>query len=191
MLIPFDRFEFHTEFKRSYINQLTGMQNDEYFFTLTRVFSDAFVLGDFEHVRYQLISVRDYKNIESLLKFEMNNAQGHYAANLSSIHTNLYQKLLQDYQCEFVLVFSWYRIFEVTDNVKLSKARKYGQYSEHMVDFDFFDDQQNLITFGANQRFRVVPAEENMKYRGLRISDLREAYRDLAGDISRQILPIR
>ena len=189
LLIPFHRFEFHTQLKLSYINKVNQMEKDQYYPALVQAFSDAFVLGEFIRIKYSVISDEDYSAIMPYIKFKSVNKEGHYASDLELLHNNIYQKLLEDYDCEFVLIINWYRIFERKESVKLKGARRYGLYSEHLIDYDFYDDHKNRLSYGANIKFKVKPTVENLQYGGVRISELRPVFKNLAGEISEEIIP--
>ena len=119
LLIPFNRFEFHTELKLSVINDINKMEKDQYYSALIQAFGDAFVLGDFARVKYFVMSDVDYASIMPYIRFMSNGKEGHYASDLELLHQNIYQKLLEDYDCDFVLIINWYRILESKESVKL------------------------------------------------------------------------
>ena len=189
LLIPFSRFEFHTELKLSWINGINQMEKDQYYPALKQAFGDGFVFGDFKKIKYALISDADYTSIIPYIKFAVVSKEGHYASDLELLHQNIYQKILEDYDCDFVLIFNWYRILERKESVKNKGARKFGVYTEHLIDYDFYDNKKHRLSYGANKKFMVVPTVENLQYGGVRISELRSVYKKLAVDITKEISP--
>jgi hypothetical protein len=121
------------------------------------------------------------------IKFTFVGKEGHYASDLGLIHQNIYQKLLDDYKCDFVLIVNWYRILERKESIKLKGVRRFGLYSEHLVDYDFYDQKKVRISYGSNHKFMVPPTEDNLQYGGVRISELRTEFKKLAADITEEI----
>ena len=189
LLIPFNRFEFHTELKLSMINDINQMEKDQYYPALVQAFSDAFVLGDFNKVKYFVMSDVDYASIMPYIRFKSVGKEGHYNSDLELLHQNIYQKLLEDYDCDFVLIINWYRILERKESVKLKGGRRFGIYTEHLIDYDFYDDQKHRLSYGANKKFKVKPTVDNLEYGGVRISELRTVFKELADNISEEIIP--
>ena len=185
LFMTFDRFEFHTEVKLSYINKVNSLEGDQYYELLSRAFIDAFVLGDFPNVEYREMSSEDCHRILPLLSFKVYHGMGHYAANLDDLHQNMLQKLLSDYDCQYLMIVDWYRIFESLESTKSKNVKQFNTYAEHMMDFDLFNSEKKRTDYGADLRFGVKPTPDNLKYSGLRISDLRLEFHKLAVEISR------
>ena len=189
LLIPFNRFEFHTELKLSWINAINQMEKDQYYPALRQAFGDAFAMGDFRTIKYIVISDADYTSIMPYIRFSFVGKEGHYSSDLELLSSNIYQKLLDDYKCDFVLIVNWYRILERKESVKLKGVRRFGLYSEHLIDYDFYDHKKVRLSYGSNHKFMVEPTEDNLQYGGVRISELRTEFKKLANDVTEEITP--
>lgn len=187
LVVPFDRFEFHTEIPLEMINEANGFELDQYYPALARTMTDAFTLGSSKESVFVVIGESDYNMLRRYLKFRFNGKEAHYECSLELLHKNIYQQILEEYNCQYMLVIDWYRIMQKKEGVTVNKIRKVDVYTEHYIDYDLFNKEKVRIHFDEQLRFKVEVTEENLKYHGVRLADLRPVFQRLVSRISQDI----
>lgn len=184
LLIPFDRFEMHSDFTLEEINRINKLEKDQFYQELLQIFTASFETYNGNGIQYALISNEDWKKFKMLSSYKYRQKEAHYSCDLYAYAIDEYQELLDEYNCTYLLVIPWYKILESKEKVKTEEVRRVGFYSEHLIDYDIFDREKELIFFEASKKFRAHPTLESLSTKGLLLKDLISTYGVLTNEIS-------
>ena len=188
LLVPFNRFELHTEIELSLINKANNIKQDEFYPNLLNAFHESFILNSNDQVTYHVIKPEDYKE---LIKY-VNQAvtKGHFESFLNDLEFKDYKAILNAYDCEYVLFINWYRIKDIKRSIKIEKLKHIERYSEHSIDYDVFNANKNNVLRMSAVKFEVEITEDNYKKLGVRLKDMPPVYKKLVDQISVEILNV-
>ncbi len=184
LVIPFSRFEFHTEIKLSKINEANKLTGDQFYPLLISSFSEAFELNSTERVTYKNISELDLKDIGPYLKYDLIGSKGHYTCNLDSLNKQTLKEILDKYECDYLLTINWYRIISDKTSYKQKGIKKITLYSSHFIDYDYFTREGTLINQDSRVKIEVKANSSNAQYMGLRLEDLKPEFKNLVDEIT-------
>lgn len=188
LLVPFDRFEMHTEFSLKEINEINHLEKDQFYQELLQNFTAAFETYSGNGITYKNIEQEHWKQFKFKANYKYVQKEAHYGCDFSEFDLGDYQELLDEYNCTYLLVIPWYKIQESKEKVKTKEVRRIGLYSEHQIDFDIFNRDQERIYYEALKKFKAKATEANLKYKGLRLKDMIPTYSKIANDISIELV---
>lgn len=188
LLIPFDRFEMHSDFSLKEINSINKLEKDQFYQELLQIFTAAFVTYNGNGINYSLIKNEDWKKFKMISDLKYLQKEAHYSCDLSSYELGNYQELLNEYDCTYLLVIPWYKILESSEKVKTEEVRRVGLFSEHLIDYDIFDKNKELVFFEASKKFHAQPTLESLSTKGLLLNDLISTYGVLTNEISIELV---
>ena len=188
LIVPFSRFELHTEINLKEINEINGYTGgDQFYEQLKSTLMESFQLNSTEELLYKVISDVDWDVLQPI-KYNLKQKNGHYEANLEACPASKVKEILDKNECDYLLTVNWYRILEEKEMVKKDKVNKIGFYSSHYIDYDVFTRERTIIRSGIHQEFSVPPSAQNLNYQGLRILDLKPVFKNVVDEISVNIL---
>jgi len=184
LVIPFSRFEFHTEIKLSTINEANELSGDQFYPLLISSFKEAFEINSTERVSYKNISELDLNDISPYITYDLVGSQGHYACNLDSLDKKILKEILDKYECDNLLTINWYRILKDKTSYKKKGIKKITLYSSHFIDYDCFTREGTLINQDSRLKIEVSANSSNAQYMGLRLQDLKPEFKKLVDEIT-------
>lgn len=188
LVIPFNRFELHTEIKLSDINKANGLEGDQFYPQLLVHLTEAFEFASSEEVAYKVISEEDLMKISKEMRYGLIGNEAHYSCLIEKANAEVIRQLLDDYECDYLLTLNWYRIKEINASVVVDKRKKIGVYSYHYIDYDFFNRNLKLLKRASELGLEVKTTPENFKYMGLRLLDLKPYYKTMVDEITLNII---
>ena len=191
LLIPFKRFEFHTEMPLADINDVNKLEKNEFYPLMLANFTQAFELNSNAQLQFQIIDNEDLAELYKKVSYEMQGSQGHFMSNLERFDKSAFKSMLEDYDCDYVIFINWYRIMRTKKAAKVGKIRKINQYGMHFIDYDVYNEKQELVQKESHMDFSVEPTGENLSRLGVHLDDLRPVYSELAKEISENIQGIK
>ena len=188
LLVPFHRFELHSEFTLQEINEINKLEKDQFYQELLQIFTAAFETYNRNGIRYKVLKNEDWQHFTFNSTYEFIQKKSHYSCDLERFTLNDYQELLDEYNCTYLLVIPWYKIQESKEKVKTKEVRRIGLYSNHVIDYDIFNRKKELVTYEASKEFHAEASIENLPTKGLMLKDLAPAYGVLVNEISIELV---
>jgi hypothetical protein len=188
LVIPFSRFEFHTEIKLSEINKANGLEGDQFYPQLIAHLTEAFEIASSEEVAYTFVTEDDLRIICKELRYGLIGNEAHYSCIIEKANEEAIRQLLDNYECDYLLTLNWYRIMETNASLIINKKKKIGVYSYHYIDYDFFNRDLTLKTRESKLKMEVSATADNFKYLGLRLQDLKPYYKKMVDKITLNII---
>ena len=138
LVIPFGRFDFHTEVEMEEINKINGSTGEDFYNQVYAGLCEAFILNGNEQVIFRLADDEDKLSFRNKVRFGMKGNTGHFACFPDDLPKSDMKKLLDEYECDYLLSVNWYRIQESRSSVKSGRVKKVRLYTTHMIDCDLF-----------------------------------------------------
>ena len=82
LLVPFGRFEMHTEFTITELNRYNEMEKDQYYPALLKEFTSAFETHHGDDVAYKTIDSEDWKDFKFIVNFTYIQKEAHFACDI-------------------------------------------------------------------------------------------------------------
>lgn len=190
LVVPFDRFEMHSDILLDDINAVNNFDSDQFYVTIVKYLAEAFEINSNEKVNYKVISEVDLTKIKPSLYYNFIKNSAHYSCLIDSLDKKTLKELLNENLCDYLLTVNWYRIKQTKITVKVDSKKKVSLYSSHYIDYDLFTSTGTLIREGSQLEFQVPVNPENYKKMGLSTEDLRPLYTELVNRITGNILTI-
>jgi len=188
LVIPFSRFEFHTEIKLTTINEANGLSGDQFYPLLVNAITEAFELNSTERLSYKIIDQQDLMKISPFLKYELIPGKGHYTCDMGNLDKKILKEILDKYNCDNLLTLNWYRILNDKTSYRKKRTRKISLYSSHFIDYDVFTREGTIIKEASRVGIEVPADSSNIQYMGLRINDLKVEYKKLVDGVTLHII---
>lgn len=190
LVIPFDRFEMHSDILLDDINSINNFVSDQFYVTIVKYISVAFETNSNEKVNYKIITEADLAKIRPSLYYNFIKNSAHYSCLIDSVNKSTLKEILNENLCDYLLTINWYRIKQKKISVKVDSKKKVAFYSSHYIDYDLFTSFGTLIREGSQLEIQVQVNAENYKKMGLFTDDLRPLYPQLINDITGNIINV-
>lgn len=190
LIIPYHRFEFHTEFSLQEIANIndtisTSQIYELYKSSLIDEFTSLtgnchFVVPRNSDIHYLWQRV-DYKYSKE--------PSPHFRAFPDKISMKKYKELHSVYETDYILFINWYHIEKDIYHLNSGSGSSRQKYSKHYVDYDVYDKDKTLITSkGRKEIDGEVLSRQMINRKKLKVSDFSYQYQNLAGDICKGII---
>lgn len=187
LVIPFDRFEMHSDILLDDINSANNFESDQFYVTIVKYLAEAFETNSNEKVSYKMITEMDLAKIKPSLYYNFIKNSAHYSCLIDSVDKKTLKELLNENVCDYLLTVNWYRIKQTKISLKVDSKKKVVLYSTHYIDYDLFTSSGTLIKEGSQLEIMVPANAENYKKMGLSADELRPRYTEMVNEITDNI----
>lgn len=189
LVVPYNRFEFVSEFELAEIAKKNETTVDQVFFLYQKSILNAF--ENFESENFEFIPVKHslVKPYKNLIKYESGKFKGkrYNAVNLNSFSEKDFGKFLASHECDFVVFLSWYDIQKEV-YTKNNDSRKRVEYAGHYIDYDVFNlFKQRVVGEGRVKAKAPTPNDLEASFALLRIKELNNAYKNFITHVVEQL----
>ena len=189
LVVPFDRFEMHSEFTLEELNRINHLEKDQFYQEMLQNFTVAFETYNGNGLKYKIINNEDWKQFKFKSTYTYIQKEAHFGCDLNAYEVTDYQELLDRYNSSYLVVIPWYKIIEHKEKLKTEDSKRLmGLYSMHLIDYDIFNRNKDRVYYEASKKFSAQVTEENMKYYGLRLQDMIPTYSMLVHEISIELV---
>jgi hypothetical protein len=173
LIVPYNRFEFHTEFTLDELAEANGVNKYAVFDLYQDNVLNILATHSCTAFNFKVINTVNLHFLMYRVSYQSNNKKGYYASNLDRLKTDDLKRIMLTYDADYILFINWYHIKnEVILN--LGKASRGRAFSSHYVDFDVYDRTKNIITWKHKAKIDNLDTEESLLRKGLKITDLKE-----------------
>jgi hypothetical protein len=174
LVIPFSRFEFHTEFDISEIAEVNNTSTDSVYLLYRNALMAVLLENKTKNIEFVLPSYNDEKIIKAAVKCSYaSKPERHYKADLSAVDLKKFNLLLKKYDTKNVLFINWYKIEKTYQNNLNGAGKARKPFAEHYIDFNVIDNNKNyLISKGKFYFKETKPSAESINSKNLRIQDV-------------------
>ncbi len=188
LVVPYNRFEFVSEFDLSKIAEKNGTTASQVFILYQKTILSAF--EDYNDENFEFIPVKYdlIKPHKNLIKYQNGkfNGKRYNAVNLKSFPENDFQKFLEAHGCDFVVFITWHDIQK--EAFTKSDRRKRVEYAGHYLDYDVFNlFKQRMIGEGRIKAEAQKPNDLEASFSLLRTKELAGAYKNFIAHIVEQL----
>ena len=178
LVVPYDRFEFVSEFDLDMIAEKNGVTKDEVYLLYQKTILQAFDEHRDENFKFVPMDRDLFKPYKHLIKYESGKFRGKNfnAVDLSGFSEKDFEKLLQDHGCDFVIFLTWYDI-QKEAHMKNDGRRKRVPYAGHYLDYDVYNlFKQRVVGLGRVKAVAPKPNDKEADFALLRSQEVLKAY---------------
>lgn len=189
LVIPYDRFEFVSEFDLETIAQKNDITKEEVYLLYQKTILKAFEEHLDENFKFIPMDRDLIKPFKSLIKYENGKFRGknYNAVNLSGFSEKDFEKLLQDHGCDFVIFLTWYDI-QKEAHMKSGGRRKRVPYAGHYIDYDVYNlFKQRVVGMGRVKAIAPKPNDLEADFYLLRTLEVTKAYTQFINSVIEQL----
>lgn len=200
----YERIDFNTDYPLSELGEINNIDDLKVYDSLIKLLGSQLTLFSNRDVVYEVLNQQEsYYFTQKAKKYEMSNPS-RKGIDLSNISYREFAVFMDNHKADYILFINYYSIdkYRIDENtMELLKRTTSSQslpllmanrsrpfYSEHLIDFDVFDQNKNL--FFSKGRFaspivKYDPSTLNDK--GLDFKTIKKSYKELANKIWQEI----
>lgn len=189
LVIPYNRFEFVSEFELEDIAQKNELTTSEVFLAYQKSLLTTF--ETYKDENFEFIPVKHHliKPCKSFIKYENGkfNGKRYNAVNLKTFSEESFTKLLEQHGADFVIFITWYDI-QKESFVRAGKHNKRVPYAGHYIDYDVFNlFKQRVVGEGRIKAKAKEPNDLEASFSLLRTQELAGAYQHFIAHVVEQL----
>lgn len=182
LIVPFNRFDFHTEFSLHEIADQNRVEVKDVYDLFKQSLLNSFVSSDCETYQYRIISDFHLNYLKRRITYSMSRKPMHYSVDLSMVQSSDLKQVMDDYQASYVLFLNWYHIKKDNKAVTTEGYRSSGM-SRHFIDYEVYNSDKDVLLWAHEHTFETNLNKEILKTMGLRVVDLQKTYKLLPLEI--------
>ncbi len=189
LVIPYNRFEFVSEYDLSEIAKKNEVTENEVFLLYQKTILSTFenyVDENFEFVSVKHDLIKPHKNS---IKYESGKCNGkrYNAVNLESFSKEDFQQFLEAQGCDFAIFITWHDI-QKEAYIKNTDRRNRTSYAGHYLDYDVFNLFQYRVIGEGRVKATVKPANDTeASFTLLRTTELSKALNNFIAHVVEQL----
>lgn len=173
LIVPFNRFEFHTEYPLHEIADANEVGKYEVFDLYRNNFLNTIATHECTAFRFKVINAVNLSFLTYRVSYEDDKKYGYYASNLSRLTVADLQRIMHTYNADYILFVNLYQVKKEIF-FGMGKASLGAPFSSHFIDFDIYNAQKERL--GWQQRYEIenLLTTESLARKGLHSSDLKK-----------------
>ncbi len=184
LLVPYNRFNFHTEYKLSEIAEVNQIESKEVYNAFLGTLLKELVYND-SNLHFKVVDQSDLAFFMKNVNYSFDARKGYTSCNINPIPASEWENILDYYEADAIMFLTVYRIKSTSKSMAGSQSGRMP-FSKHYIDYEMRGfDKSRTDVFGTFE----FPLEINgtvLSSKGLKLTYLADAYEEFAIHINTQ-----
>ena len=187
LVVPYHRFEFHTEYPIEEIAKQNGIDKSLVFNMYQGKLLSTLAEYRCEHYRFRIINAANLDYLQRRVSYEAERKPvNYYASNLGLLQESDLQRIMNTYDAEYILFLNLYSIRKETI-IGIGRGESNMPFSSHLMDFDLYDASKQKLLWAHKFEIPPLKTSESIGHKGLRVTDLTTGFEAVAAYVCEQM----